>query len=248
MLLDKDYRALVDLHTLRNTIKASIRSERATYDSVSHRLDLVAELGIPLPSASVLFHAPMDRNWSLEKDEKLALLDRLIEEAGHEINDLFPCEGCGNPVNLLSLAYKAIHRDVVEILGAVLERGADTDCPRLPYSALVMACRSNGHSYDSGTQIPAAKLLLRHGADVHGVGRIASPAPIVEQTPLMYAVGSKNMDLVSLLLEHGADINRGFIAPLSMWPLGMKWIYVFDISTNHPFPLDFLSLTSFLCV
>jgi ankyrin repeat protein len=211
LLLEDDYRALVNLETLKGTVTSIIKSSNETYDSISKRLDVLEALGISLPSAGVLLHALLGRVWPSTEGEEAALLDRLMQQLGHKINDLFPCKDCGSPINLLSLAYSNTFGGRLEIYKAILERGADIDCPDLPYSALVMACRGTS----TKTQVPIARMLLERGADVHGVRKTATQSSSMEQTPLMYAVASKNIELITLLIEHGADVNRGFIAPLS---------------------------------
>ncbi|KAJ4304648.1 hypothetical protein N0V90_000174 [Kalmusia sp. IMI 367209] len=217
LLLEDDHLALVNLDTLGGTVASCIENN-STYDEIMQRFDLIQDLNVQFPSASVVFHALIDKNYTLPVKEKIALLDTLLQLTNHDISAAFPCCHCDNPINLLYLAFKNITRNrSTDIFEAILERGADLDCPSLPYPALVLACR-NFKSSREETQTPAVRVLLKHGANVHGIrkGALGELPDSIEQTALMYAVGSKNLQVVSLLLEHGADINRGFIAPLSI--------------------------------
>ena len=152
-----------------------------------------------------------------------------MQRRNHDINATFLCESCGNLINLLSLAYlKYYHKDYLVFFEALLDRGAEVDCPGLPIPALVSACRTRRYGSSSeekeDNRLQIAKMLLERGADVHGI-RNAMPAirtdtsgrvAAVEQTPLMYAVAANKPALVSLLIDHVADVNRGSVAPLSI--------------------------------
>ncbi|KAH8886797.1 ankyrin [Thozetella sp. PMI_491] len=64
------------------------------------------------------------------------------------------------------------------------------------------ALQSAAHNGDPST----VRILLEHGADTTG-------HPL-DDTPLMAAVSRCNVPIAKMLLDHGADVNEGFPAPI----------------------------------
>jgi len=182
---------------------------------------------IPLPSVESHFQAVL-YNSSLPVEQTISLLDSLIKFYGHDINSVFSCEECGRPTNLLALGLVYMSEFELEsFLERLVDRGVNVNCPGILFSALVLVCRGTPDRHrDSEDQLIVARMLLRNGADVNGIRRAALPTASstpgpenvhpLDQTPLMFAIARKEYALACLLIEHGADVNRGSISPLSV--------------------------------
>src|SRR5690606_1730109 len=84
-------------------------------------------------------------------------------------------------------------RGDVEILGLLLDAGADVDSPNADgQTALMVLARTEN--------VAAARLLLERGADVDAVEQRKG------QTALMWAAAQSRPAMVALLLERGADV------------------------------------------
>lgn len=88
----------------------------------------------------------------------------------------------------------AIDRNDTAVMRALIGAGAPTDA------------RALGHAIESG-HLPAIALLLSAGAPIDGEYYRREPAPGHYTTALVDAVRQGRLDVVSLLLERGADPN-----------------------------------------
>lgn len=144
---------------------------------------------------------------------------------------------------------KSIKRGRLQLAVALIERGADINAPASPYhrTALQEACSTdaplwfinfvldNGADINappasergltalqsacgSGAQLSCINLLLKRGAFVN-----APPAAAYGMTALQCAARRGYMNVVGLLLDHGADVNAlsGYMLRLSVSRYGM---------------------------
>lgn len=118
----------------------------------------------------------------------------------HGINDRFPFGGA----NLLGYAAHAGNLKVCQFL---IEQGADVDgIGYMNWSALMMAAGAN--------QLDVVKLLLGKGADL----RYRSPDTGV--SAVHWAAGKNaEVDVLNLLLDHGADPNAAIFSGLEDEPV-----------------------------
>lgn len=126
------------------------------------------------------------------------------------------------------LPFSSLTRKILEpttVVKALLDHGVDPNCPGLPSSALfeVVKSASKRQCYEMGKLTTVVKALLDHGADVHHTRRMVGLAKDEKDSRqaipiLLYAVyaGDDGLDVVNLLVQHGADVNEGFISPLRL--------------------------------
>ena len=89
--------------------------------------------------------------------------------------------------------YVAAERGNLEVVGLLLEAGADQNAARQDGKTAVMAAAQHGH-------FEVVRLLLEAGADQNA-------AETTELTALMFAAANGSLEVVRLLLEAGADQN-----------------------------------------
>jgi len=108
----------------------------------------------------------------------------------------------------LILAVKSKNVDIVKYL---VERGADVNHTNIiGESVLAMAC------YGRITKINLTILqyLIDHGANINTIYNFEENSIYVDkkvyckETPLIFAINRKNIELVKILVENGADVNR----------------------------------------
>lgn len=120
-------------------------------------------------------------------DRQIACAARLLA-AGADANDGYPAEP-GSP-NMLSALYGALgHAGNLDLAAWLLERGADPNDNESLYHATEL-----GHA-------DGLRLLLRHGAKTAGTNALPR------------AMDFDNLEMVTLLLEAGADPNEGVDTP-----------------------------------
>ncbi|KAG6355003.1 hypothetical protein INS49_004084 [Diaporthe citri] len=126
--------------------------------------------------------------------ERLNLAVALIERGAKGNGP--PAWSGGLPSSTLQLACEA--GAPLWFIRFVVDQGADVNAPltsnKRP-TVLQAAC-------DNGAQLSHIKFLLEKGADVN-----APPAPEGGFTALQYAARNGLMNIVTLLLDHGADVN-----------------------------------------
>lgn len=218
LLLQDQYKAQVSREGLENNLKARMQGDK--FDEVIERMDILEHLAVPMPPLGELFKEFFYKN-ELTNEEKITITKEILRRSNHDINATYLCTRCENPINILLDTYANTYHET-EVLEELLKMGADVDCPGLPYPMLSIICRSDAH-HSKKISVDMARLLLEHGADIHGRRKEhVSPSrkhcanDAFEQTPLMYAVAANNNEMVRFLIEKGADVNRGFIAPLSI--------------------------------
>jgi ankyrin repeat protein len=91
----------------------------------------------------------------------------------------------------------AAKSDRVEILGVLLERGAEIDADPYRGTALMWAAAKN--------RLAAAKWLLEHGAKIRRA-TFGGPSHGQGVTPLHLAAENDFAEMAQLLLDHGADV------------------------------------------
>lgn len=95
----------------------------------------------------------------------------------------------------------------VEILRSLLRAGADVESPNAEgQTALMIVARSSN--------VAAAKLLLDHGA------RVNAREMWRQQTPLIWAAGQSQPEMIRLLLKYGADPNAR--SAVNRWERGVS--------------------------
>ncbi|KAJ8109292.1 hypothetical protein OPT61_g7566 [Boeremia exigua] len=219
LLCNERYIPLVAFESLTNDLPRSLENHNLTYSQLEHRIATLHALGVSFPAASTLLYAAICTRFSVS--ERVKLLDSLMLHCNHDINSVFPCKGCKQPVSLLSLAISHSYLSgFEELLYALLEHNANIDAPGLPISLFVLVCRHSDYEDDEDmeTRCSMAKILLQHGANVHGdrTTRSDTEDKTIDETPLMFAVAANNIELATLLIQHGADVNRGSVAPLNI--------------------------------
>ncbi|KAJ0418747.1 ankyrin repeat-containing domain protein [Aspergillus carlsbadensis] len=149
------------------------------------------------------------------------IIDLLIDECSLDINAIHRTPHRFDstkevPETLLYQAACSWHDpELVEVL---LQRGANPDSPGLPLTPLVaflqMVSSGVNNWWDAGTDLRIARLLLDYGADPNGTS-----TGMIERTPLSLAVfwkAPEALDIVTHLIDKGADVNRGRISPLHL--------------------------------
>lgn len=127
---------------------------------------------------------------------------KLLLDYGANINAL---DGNGRTAIFLALTHKSFDN-----MAMLLKRGADITI-KDSYGATIFHW-----AVDHG-MFKAAELLLQHDADVD-----ARAGGLCPRTPLRAAILNRNVDMVRLLLEHGADPNWEF--PRSKIPPDLQWV------------------------
>lgn len=155
--------------------------------------------------------------WSIYL-ERLNLAVALIERGAQGNGP--PASSGGHPSSALQLACEA--GAPLWFIRFVVDQGADVNAPltsnKRP-TALQAACHN-------GAQLSYIKFLLEKGADVN-----APPAPEGGFTALQYAARNGLMNIVTLLLGHGADVNA-----LSGYCLGnacYSFTRAIDLAAKH---------------
>ena len=119
-------------------------------------------------------------------DEKQPRLVRMMLERGEDPN---------THVKGFSLLHNAADEGDVETLKVLLAQpGIEVNPPATEYENSPLACAA------AENLLEAMRLLIDHGADLHGEG---TPWP-----PLVNAIDQQQIEAVKLLLEAGADPNR----------------------------------------
>ena len=217
ILLEEEYRPALNFDELRKGLASYIRYLKQ-YDHIMKRFEVLETLNIDLPSFGEVSKALLE-NWELPGKDKISLLDNLLPKYNHDINAAFPCPGCGNPITLL---FAAMRHHCTDVFKALLQRGADAENPVLPYRGMKMLCRDPSR-FREDAAIEMAQALLDCGVDVNGSVDTQQPqngGETFQQTPLMYAIASevyaKSPAMTRFLIQHGADVNKGFVAPLNL--------------------------------
>lgn len=95
--------------------------------------------------------------------------------------------------------FRAVARGDRARLEKLLDAGAAADAPHRGEPALYVATRRD--------DLKAARLLLRHGADVNRRATAAAPGGDSGWAPIHVAARNGNVSLVELFLRHGAEID-----------------------------------------
>jgi uncharacterized protein len=172
-----------------------------------------------------------DQMAPLHKAIELPLVARQRDSDGHTV-ECSSCHNCqdhvdvalagpditvvaGNLVQRDSLPLPADARAALAVVRLLLEAGAEVN-PHLRTSgandtALLSFKSPLAYAAEAGN-LPAAELLLQHGADVNARDYFGV-------TPLIDAVDSGSEGIVALLLRAGADANASFKTGLKQTPL-----------------------------
>ncbi|MBI2706502.1 MAG: ankyrin repeat domain-containing protein [Actinobacteria bacterium] len=202
--------------TKSNALNIAVTTNRP--DLVTLLLDRKAD-----PNGVTDGHAPL--NDAIEK--QLPEMASLLLERGSDPNRP---DSHGSP-----LVYAAAQAPDARIPKLLLEHGADANAASDGYGTLCLdlaqsdmgssACRTPIGAAAMAGRLDTVRVLLDRGADpsagVYGAStsnrpdivrvleRGASPNPKSTTSPLLYNVIFNNTETITLLVEHGADVNRG---------------------------------------
>lgn len=170
------------------------------------------------------------------------ILRYLIEQCGLKIDTIFEEDRRYNYTdgNFSSLLDSACGISSMELVQPLLEEGASVDCPGFPITALLMVLKRAQFGTTRAT-VSVIELLLKHGANADGLTTDnKSPgkelAANFQASALLYAVlsgGGEVLSVVQLLIDYGADVNRGTVSPLHV---ALKYQYhmgVTDLLLEH---------------
>ncbi|RMJ27936.1 ankyrin repeat protein [Aspergillus sp. HF37] len=150
------------------------------------------------------------------KEDRHAVLRYLIHKKLFDVNAPYHYW----PGSILCQAVLGNHVDLVEFL---LQEGANSDSPGLRCTPLGALLRLSIGRPKCDPIVRTVKVLLEYGADVHGAresdresdGRLKPKF----KTALVFAIwwrSSSALEVVKLLIEHGADINHGEVTPFQL--------------------------------
>ena len=157
--------------------------------------------------------------------DRASVLRYLSEKFCFNVNMIYPVRSRSTTMINPLLQATCISRnpDAVQFL---LQEGVDPDSPDLRYTPLMSTLKSLVRIRQRQSTVRIVKILLQYGADVHGSREIDRESDgrlkgNFDKTPLMYAIRSNAgcsdaLEVVQLLIEHGADVNHGDIKPLQL--------------------------------
>jgi ankyrin repeat protein len=153
-------------------------------------------------------------------------LQYMIDSWHFDINTIFKnestdCNGITKEYQFNMLQKACIKLNATERVQMLLRTGASIDCPGLSDTALQVAVKNTKFRVHKEA-IALVELLLGHGANVHGLKSGDEPANNEEALklhtpPLLLVLSSDTgeiLQMVKLLVKHGADVNAGVIPPL----------------------------------
>jgi ankyrin repeat protein len=141
-------------------------------------IDKRVDVNVPEPDGTTALH------WAVHQND-LELVQRLIR-AGANVQ-------AKNDYGATPMAEAAVGANPA-VIEALLEAGADAESPNADgQTALMIVARTS--------QVDAAKLLLKHGANVNASEKWRG------QTALMWAAAQKQPAMVKELIAAGADVN-----------------------------------------
>jgi ankyrin repeat protein len=98
-----------------------------------------------------------------------------------------------------TVLYKACNSNILQLASVLLQRGADPNLPAKDKCPLIAACRENN--------VDMVKLLLTNGAKAE-VQLEDIPTPYWNMRVPLCIAACKNIQVMHLLIEHGADVNQ----------------------------------------
>lgn len=141
-----------------------------------------ADVNLWVPEANPLLQLAEEGNY--------ALLKR------HEIDESYKNTILSNGYTPLMLAVRYGNEKIVRYL---IEKGADVNMPKGSYNPLLIACLNNNLSL--------VRLLAKNKAELNILYPFYPDYTWHNRTPLMYAIGNRNIDMIESLIEMGANID-----------------------------------------
>jgi ankyrin repeat protein len=169
-------------------------------DHVRSLIEMGADVNIQSDEYGSALHAAGGEGWWAGKSTDRVL--ELLLKNGAEVD----LQGNKRPGTPLQSACKWGNKNVMQLL---LKYGANVNAPGGRYgTALIAACSFYNYpgwqNSPFGFHMEIVRSLLEHGADVNAVAALYDED---ESTALIAACNTKNLVVVQLLLQNGADVN-----------------------------------------